>query len=317
MQCRRRVKENFRLPKQDALATISSQSHTPSLDAKGSEIDIVNAEDFPPLQTANPLPQQTDPPTAKNVNIENSEVKHGKAAAHTSTLYSYVGSDSKARDLPVKVTLNSDNIDDGAKTMVAIPDVAKPKADKDLELLQKEYTENDYKSEKLSECESPNEDLLDDFVLDPYISWGDMCDESLAEDEDFANTKERTLTAEALIGSGGPSAWSSDEGPLHSHRKPKRPTTLTTRHVHCAPSIETKGSEKARSYQRRSRTRSPCEGIGEQDLASARQARQLIISSPEKPIVKQEKWAREDLKHGSRDHKVSSTFFSFKDLTFD
>ena len=291
MLCRRWVKEDFRFPKQEAaLATISSQSHSP-FDAKGSEIYIVNAEDFPPLQTANQLPQQTDPPTAKNVNIENSELKHAKAAAHTSTLYSCVGSDSKARDLPVKVTLNSDYIDDGAKTMVAVPDVAKPKADKDLELLQKEYTENDYKSEKLSECESPNEDLLDDFVLDPYISWGDMCDESLAEDEDFANTKEKTLTAEALIGSGGPSTWSSDEGPLHSHRKPKDPTTLTTRHVHCAPSSETKGSDKIRSYQRRSRARSPCEGIGEQDLASARQARQLIISSPEKPIIKHGKFA--------------------------
>ena len=141
--------------------------------------------------------------------------------------------------------------------------------------------------------------IEDEFVLEPHLqgmSWGDICDEEGVEEES-PQLETKSKKTEPLIGSGGASMWSSDEGTTYAKKSQRRPNSLMPDYSH-------HDGKRHGFHNRTRRSRSPCEGIGEQYLASARHTRQLIISSPEKPIVRPEKWAREETKHFTREAKV-------------
>ena len=330
VQYRKWVKDHFKVPKEqsDSINSTSADAEPAQKDNTSPEIDLVNTDDFPPLQTANP---QKDRTVSKNSSVDNAEMKTGTSGSRTGTLYSSVGSANRPKQLSLPLTTKNTKIDsESGKNISAMPDIAVSKTDKtkgecrkgesdnaskESELKPKELDSKDIESKDVesknvecNEADSPEEDFIDEFIIDPYLSWGEICDDTLAEDDDHKNTTDETYeNAEAPIGSGGLSAWSSDEGASHSYssKEPQRPTYLATGQAQFISHDERHGSGKRYSYHRRNRRpRSPCEGIGEQDLASARHARQLIISSPEKPIIKPEKWAREDTKHHSKDHKV-------------
>lgn len=322
MHYRRWVKENFKLPKQEKIS-----SPTKSESQEGMEIpigiDIVNHDDFPPLQTANPPPQRKERSSARSSNSDRSESKSEEASTDgADSLYSSVGSDSKRKDANgPTIRENELTKNDAGRIGTTMQDVDIRKDEKKIQECQKEVVEisgAEKEATEVTDYSSPNEDFLDDFILDPYVSWGDICDDSSAYDNDQASTEKdkfgKTETT-VPIGNGGSTAWSSDEGTMHSNKQAKRPTHLSTAQAHSITSDERHGHGRRYSHHRRNRRpRSPCEGIGEQDLASARQTRQLIISSPEKPIIKPEKWAREDTKHHSRDHKVGLIFLLLSEL---
>ena len=96
-----------------------------------------------------------------------------------------------------------------------------------------------------------------------------------------------SINRKSTIGSGGTCQWSCDET---SSRK--------------SADFIVKHGEDVRKDVNNRRTRSPCEGISEHDLENARQARQLIISSPEKPFVKPVKWGKEDMRHFLKESRV-------------
>ena len=326
MQYRRWVKENFKLPREQ-LVSLSSSSDAGHADKRSipQEIDLISTDDFPPLQTANSSSQK-DRTVSKNLSIENSEIKTSTPGGRAGTLYSSVGAANTQKQLELP-NATEDSSDGREKSRSSSPqhDVsANISAIKDKGTCPQDYSAVEENESKLKEDESkdlgngeledsPNEDFIDEFVLDPFVSWGDICDDGLADDDDDDDDDDEHRNkiegkygkTETSIGNGGPSAWSSDEGAIDSSKQPKRPTYLATGQSHFTPHNDRNSNGRRYSYSRRNRRpRSPCEGIGEQDLANARHARQMIISSPEKPIIKSDKWAKEETKHYVKDHKV-------------
>lgn len=320
-QYRRWVKETFKVPKEQSVG-LSSSSDTGHADKRGmpQEIDLISTDDFPPLQTASSSSQKD------RMSIENSEIKTLTSGGRTGTLYSSVGAGNTPKQLELPNTVkDSTNEREKSGSTSSPHDVSAKLAIENKETCPQGYSATQENEIKLKEAESkdlgnrdlesPNEDFFDEFVLDPYVSWGDICDDGLAdddEDDDDDNDnehrneiKEKYGKTESSFGNGGPSAWSSDDGANDSNKQPKRPTYLATGQLHFTSHDDKNGTGRRYSYNRRNRrARSPCEGIGEQHLANARHARQLIISSPEKPIINPEKWAKEETKHYVKDHKV-------------
>jgi len=314
---RRWVKENFKIPSEKSnLVNVmsSSEGGVAEKSSVPQEIDLISTDDFPPLQTVSSSSQK-DRAVSKSSSIDNSEIKPLALGGRTGTLYSSVGATNKPKQNPP--SRSSTDSTNGSKTESigsALQDVTVTTPSKvkgNCPQLEVVVTESEVKSKEIEESEdhhtrdleSPSDDFIDEFVLDPYVSWGDICDDSLAGDEDeFSNAvSESCNSTEVPIGNGGLSAWSYDEGPSQSTKQSNRPTYLATGNHDV-------GHRNGRrySYNRRNRrTRSPCEGIGEQDLACARHTRQLIISSPEKPIIKPEKWAREEPKNHTKDQKTN------------
>ncbi len=143
----------------------------------------------------------------------------------------------------------------------------------------------------------------------------------------------KSSNSESPIGTGGKCQWSSDENlPAESSNEIKNSTThklslsenrnrRTGRNSNswvAEPSSEIKNSSTLKptssesgprrivkdGHNRGRHYRSPCEGISEHDLASAQQARQMIISSPEKPCVKPDKWLKEDSRNFNKESQV-------------
>ena len=317
IQYRRWVKENFKIPSEKPNVVNVMPSSEGGLAENRSishEIDLISTDDFPPLQTVSSSSQK-DRAVSKSSSIDNSEIKPLALGGRTGTLYSSVGATSKPKqNPPSRPSTDSSNATKTESTGSALQGVAVTTPSKvkgnfpqsDVVVKESEVQSREIESEDLHtrDLESPSDDFIDEFVLDPYVSWGDICDDSLAADDDeFSNAvSESCNSTEVPIGNGGLSSWSGDEGPSHSTKQSNRPTYLATGNHDV-------GHRNGRrySYNRRNRrTRSPCEGIGEQDLACARHTRQLIISSPEKPIIKPEKWAREEPKNHMKDQKVMS-----------
>ena len=274
------------------------------------EVDIVNNDDFPPLESPKPIPKHNKANSSKVVaekklaethQSENKEEqKKNNAASLSNSNQLSLPLDNRLLDTEVGVQSGEE----------ATQDVAgknnKP---------EKNSTGNaEAKKNNVVDIESTSSDI-DEFILEPYlegVSWGDLCDDTPVDDNSDTQDVEDKVCQRTghQIGSGGASLWSGDESSPSENKVAKRPLHLATSHAHFKFHEERNHTGKRSSYHYRNRRpRSPCEGIGEQDLANARQARQLIISSPEKPIIKPEKWAREDGKN-PRDHKVGF-FISF------
>ena len=326
VQYRRWVKENFKLPCEKSSSvslTSSSDSGLGNKILSPKKIDLINSDDFPPLQTANSSSQK-ERTLSKNLGIENSEIKSVTSAGRTVTSYSSVGAANKSKQQQLHNSTKN-TASEICKSGTAMRDMAMITNDGMKEACSQDdspagaeekpkSTEPEPKDVETRDLDSPSDNFIDEFVLDPYVSWGDICDDSLAGDDEPENNVEESYgkTTEVSIGNGGPSAWSGDEATSYSGRQSKRPNYLATG-IGSSTSHESHDGRHSNgrrySYSRRNRRpRSPCEGIGEQDLANARQARQLIISSPEKPIIKPEKWAREETKLYVKDQKVSFLF---------
>lgn len=288
--------------------------------AKPQIIDTINVDEFPPLQ---PSTQATSQPR------KSSSKENNKLSPRSNNNGSSSSQRERSKSQPNQLSLSlSSRLSDMEKKQqqsdTATRAVAEKESSKELEKKisrslpgekskaktddVKESTTNTQKEPAniipdVIEIGSNSDDNLieDEFVLEPHLqgmSWGDICDEeSVEEEEESPRLETKSKKTEPLIGSGGTSMWSSDEGTTYAKKSQRRPNSLMPDYSH-------HDGKRHGFHNRTRRPRSPCEGIGEQYLASARHTRQLIISSPEKPIVRPEKWAREETKHFTREPKV-------------